>query len=728
MKLKASPTSTVKTNSTAKSINCTIGDAAFTIQALRNNFYSYPIQTLVQEYISNARDANLEVGSKKQIIIQAPTKADPVFKVRDFGSGLNSEKLAIFAAYGKSTKRDSNSMVGGFGFGGKAAWAYTDNFTIITYIDGKAYHYLAHLGTSKSGDIEFQGEYDTDEENGTEIVVGVKANDFFEFHKAICRATFFLDDKPEFNGLLEDSHIERELDYWKLAKLHYKIGQTQFFLMKSYQYRNIFMKPKLYRGGIIESGVVILVDKIPYLLDKSFNTNKHLNDFVGIIQENCIVVIEVKNEDVEITANRESLQSSELTISTLNRVFTDLKQELVNHQIKEYQASKSFDEYKKTSLLFHKIFRYPDFVKFNGTQDSYLIDMLNNLSAANLLNFDYYKSYIGACGQLLISKSNTISAETSSLFYEDVPTGKNVIRSKLRAFLKDKGYHQEAIVFKSDNIKEKSFLASMNEIGAIKLSSLPKEAKDPNSKAKKKTDYSELYINKIKVNPNLKANPGFSPYENSISNVSKVVNIKSITEKFVYASHQNGQVLIGDAHNLSRPSEKELRLLSLYLKDKGLQFCSIAPTFIKRIKSAPEFVKIEDYCKPMDQSTIDADEISRLVTLVRFERFKDLENILGFIDPNEFVEPLIRSGFAILCKISKDVKTMDRTRTLPSFILEEQLKSQKVKDERNTINDFFNRLEDHYHLVKAFNLSTEELCLKIRDDFVLYFNKKSEII
>jgi hypothetical protein len=61
MKL-AQHSNALETNVQRKTQNFAIGDASVVIEIMRKRIYSHPIRTLVQEYMSNGRDANREIG------------------------------------------------------------------------------------------------------------------------------------------------------------------------------------------------------------------------------------------------------------------------------------------------------------------------------------------------------------------------------------------------------------------------------------------------------------------------------------------------------------------------------------------------------------------------------------------------------------------------------------------------------------------------------------------
>src|SRR5690606_32665198 len=96
-----------------------IADMSIVLNLL-TKLYHKPKQTLTQEYISNARDANREVKSKRPIEITAPSRFMPTMTIRDFGPGLSPERInSVFLLYGASTKRQDNNQTGGFGIGAK---------------------------------------------------------------------------------------------------------------------------------------------------------------------------------------------------------------------------------------------------------------------------------------------------------------------------------------------------------------------------------------------------------------------------------------------------------------------------------------------------------------------------------------------------------------------------------------------------------------------------------
>ena len=186
-----------------------IGDEAMVIEVIRDKMYSVPIRTICQEVSSNGRDAHRELGNADvPLEIHLPTLLDMRFWVRDFGIGVDPERMAnVFIKYGKSTKRDSDNQTGGFGLGAKSPFSYQDTFQIETYIpgdDGLIYlrRYVAIIEESRIGalyEVSEQPEV-TDEPRGTKIILACKPDEESYFASWLEKVTRYWDVRPNVIG------------------------------------------------------------------------------------------------------------------------------------------------------------------------------------------------------------------------------------------------------------------------------------------------------------------------------------------------------------------------------------------------------------------------------------------------------------------------------------------------------------------------------------------------
>lgn len=288
----------------SNSLEFGISDVGFVIEILRSKLYEKKVQTPVQEYISNARDANREVGASKKIHITFPTREKLEFKVRDYGLGITPERMSsVFVMYGSSTKRSTNGQVGGYGVGAKSAWAYTDSFTITTFVDGVKRIYVAHTGANASGRLDLISETETNEENGTEISYNVRTHDIQEFANAIIRTTMFWSESefPEFSG--ESAHLE------EIGKKR-EAGTARFM--------NTNMSAV---DADLETNINIVIDGIPYGFPQS----------IALAEKDKLVKISgaynlnlfIPNGLVSIAANREKIDTSDMSKNALKQVFVN---------------------------------------------------------------------------------------------------------------------------------------------------------------------------------------------------------------------------------------------------------------------------------------------------------------------------------------------------------------------------------------------------------------------
>ena len=109
---------------------------AHIFNVLRNQLYSDKYKAVLREYSTNGVDAHVEAGiPERPIEVTLPTLLSPLLKIRDFGSALTEQEVhEIYAFYGESTKRNTNSQTGMLGIGSKSAFAYGDNFVITSFV------------------------------------------------------------------------------------------------------------------------------------------------------------------------------------------------------------------------------------------------------------------------------------------------------------------------------------------------------------------------------------------------------------------------------------------------------------------------------------------------------------------------------------------------------------------------------------------------------------------
>lgn len=344
MKIKGNQGVGIETNRQAgEEMDFGIGDASVIIEILRNRLYSNPKQTLVQEYLCNGRDATREKSVKTPMKVTLPTNLDPVFKVRDYGVGISPDRIRdVFVLYGKSTKRGTDTQTGGFGIGAKSAWAYTDSFTIVTYIDGVAREYLAHIGDNQNGKLVPLSETPTSEPNGTEIQIGVKKQDIQDFVNATYRATMFWDVRPQFEGITEPEIP----NFYKTMKA--VMHRDNWAIYKSGDLTRFIEGTNSYNYGRSGGGIVMVVDGIPYKLSNKFHELPNVRKFQEYLHYDMVLTIAVGNGDVEVSASREAISDSEFSQKQINELAEDVLKSIEKQIEAELAKVKTFSDYVQT--------------------------------------------------------------------------------------------------------------------------------------------------------------------------------------------------------------------------------------------------------------------------------------------------------------------------------------------------------------------------------------------
>jgi anti-sigma regulatory factor (Ser/Thr protein kinase) len=143
------------------------------IISVLTNLYSNIEYAVLREYVSNALDSHTQAGVQKPVEIFVPSPTNNyVLTIRDFGVGMSLEEIdQIYRQYGSSTKRKSNTQIGGFGLGGKSALALCDAFTAISIKDGVEVRFTIKKAISEETDAEIpyliiDEVLDTKEANG----------------------------------------------------------------------------------------------------------------------------------------------------------------------------------------------------------------------------------------------------------------------------------------------------------------------------------------------------------------------------------------------------------------------------------------------------------------------------------------------------------------------------------------------------------------------------------
>lgn len=303
-------------------------DMHIIISWLRDKIYPNPIRAICREILSNGKDAHIENKIPNvPITVHIPTGFEPWWSVQDNGIGISPARMkTIFLKYGKSSKRDSNEQLGGYGLGAKSPFSYTDAFVIETMTPESHWEnkgvihencmvrrvYTAYIDETRMGRIDLNFAEVTTKPQGTTIKVPVKPNDYEEFVRFTEIYTRYWDVRP----ILENGTID-----WEEIKA-------------PFAGKDWVVNKKL-------NGYTVILDGIPYPLRQDMlKINK--DDFEDVF--NIGGLIKMRTGQLDVTIGREDLDYTEKTQDALVTKLTDICKELIDSMRVDIESSATYIE------------------------------------------------------------------------------------------------------------------------------------------------------------------------------------------------------------------------------------------------------------------------------------------------------------------------------------------------------------------------------------------------
>jgi hypothetical protein len=319
---------------------------AHIFNVLRNQLYSDKILAVLREYSCNAVDAHTEAGHNRPIEVTLPSRLSLELKIRDYGIGLSETDIQeIYAFYGESTKRKSNSLIGQLGLGSKSAFAYGDNFVINSFYNGVKTTYNAYIDPSQIGQIAKLASAPTNEANGVEIVIPVKPADCENFVNTARSLFAFFKVKPIVRGAANFTYEEKPSIYsgadWRIYKAD----------------RNVYGR-----------NCVAVMGNIGYTISSSALKLDENNNDEAVIERllsNCDIQLDVPIGELDIAASREGLQYTDRTIDNLKKRILVIRDFLVADITKQLKGAKSLWSFKRMLGEMHN-FNSPYYVVCNA--------------------------------------------------------------------------------------------------------------------------------------------------------------------------------------------------------------------------------------------------------------------------------------------------------------------------------------------------------------------------
>ena len=280
----------VQVNGDFKTSGFKIQASAKAFEILSSNIYTNKVRAVVREYSCNAYDAHVAAGNPEPFKVHLPTHLEPVFSVRDYGTGLCDEDVrSIFTTYFQSTKTHSNDFVGALGLGSKSAFSIVESFLVTSYYNGKQSTYSCYKDEYGEPQIALLTTCDTNEPNGMEVSMNVSDREY-EFEEEAVNVYQYFDQLP----IINDQDVVR------------KVNQAK----NDYTFVNERMSLKGNWGSLYA-----LMGNVAYHIP-----NEYADSLSGFIR--------FEIGDLSFNAGREELSMDDSTKAKLKEVISEINSEL----------------------------------------------------------------------------------------------------------------------------------------------------------------------------------------------------------------------------------------------------------------------------------------------------------------------------------------------------------------------------------------------------------------
>jgi hypothetical protein len=621
------------------------------------NQYRHKVRTPVQEIVSNARDAQRENGNPDTPIkIQLPTRIEPTFIVRDFGVGMNEERIkTIFTSFGASTKNADNSQTGGFGIGAKSPLAYTDSFNIKTYVDGQYWFYVIAKTENDGIGINLLDTGDTTEENGTEVQIPVNSCDTRDFIESACRSTMFWEVQPVFN--LSDE------DIYKITGGN-KISDT-LSVFKNQELCNMF-----------NTKIVVVVDGIPYPVDYELTRSiKEFREVENLVGHSGNAVFFLNTGDIDLLQTRESIEDTDKTRTRLSHLACEAVSDIKVY-IESYLTDKSLEgRFKQYIELYNKFsnIKGHSFQVFNFQGNKFYIDNTLNTVIYSYNSKSHSSRKVTTPQRHTNTNRNKGFNEIANFYYDDIKDAESdtIKNRRMRNHLEETGNEPCLITQgRADNL---IYVRTLRMLGAKKLSSLELPKKKVSVKGVR-----NAVVKKPEIITIHETNTGTGRYASQWKSTYDTL-VKDVECKYAYVGYNERNSYMLDT-----------RYINLIKKQFNVKVCRLSEKSIRLVKNNTKFVHLNDLMKDFEPSQEIIDNVvnSRIVKTNYDKMLKVIK-----ADSKMITDKLLTK---MAQYVNIESEEMFLPRELENEILNDNVK--KIKARTLIVQKFDKRIENKYYL------------------------------
>ena len=423
----------------------------FTIEATSQSFsvlsstiYEDKIKAPIRELSTNAYDAHVEANcADRPFEVHLPNAIDPEFRVRDYGISMSHDQImTLYTTYFASNKRESNELNGCLGLGSKSPFAYTNQFWVTAYQDGKKRHYVATVDVDGPRFDQYPA-CETDEENGFEIGFTVKEDDFNSFKNKAESVYKYFKTQPSVTGV-DFQHAEPE---------KYKVAGSCWRYVGSYGVSMAIM------GNI---GYPI-DDEYFYSKDGSYWERSN-NKYCQLLKSGVHIDFEIG--ELSMTASREGLEYTDEVVQVIKDKIDLIYKEMQDNVDKEFDSCESLYDARLKACKYENVFRsldsfvFPKWKNEDGEEisvrTSFAIRTESKVSAADFdcHRFKYDNRVKMSRGQYTIH-----FGDTKKIFYNDMDRGG---QAAARYYVQN---NSDDTVYLIDHISEEDWSTLCEEIG-----------------------------------------------------------------------------------------------------------------------------------------------------------------------------------------------------------------------------------------------------------------------
>jgi hypothetical protein len=186
---------------------------AKSFRALIKNIYSDKVKAAIQEVSTNGWESHVVAGNPDvPIHVTLPTTFNPIFGVRDFGTGLSHKfMMEEYSIAFHSTKDKTNDLAGSFGVGRLVLLSLSDSFVATCFEGTTKRTYSILYNASGVPSIIFLGEEKSNELRGFHVECPVDPTLATEFQSKAREIYKYYKVKPIIKNI--DNFIINEVSY-----------------------------------------------------------------------------------------------------------------------------------------------------------------------------------------------------------------------------------------------------------------------------------------------------------------------------------------------------------------------------------------------------------------------------------------------------------------------------------------------------------------------------------